>query len=77
MRLALAVVVAIIVAACAVEQSSSERGLLRGDGGRSARAALDAEAILQGMAQARNASERVAHDIHQTAPGAASPAVTR
>jgi hypothetical protein len=77
MRLTLALVVAIIVAACAVQQASSERDFVRGDGARSARAALDAAAIMQGMAQARDATQRVARDVHQTDPGVASPAVTR
>jgi hypothetical protein len=77
MRLALALVVAIIVGACAVVQSSSEQGFVRSDGARSARAALDAAAILQGMDQARNASERVARDNRQFAPGTAPPALTR
>ncbi len=77
MRLALALVVAVIVAACAVQQSISERGFVRSDGARWAQASLDAEAILQGMAQARNASERVARDSHQNDPDAAPPAITR
>ncbi len=77
MRLALALVVAVIVAACAVVQSSSQRAFLGDDGARSAQAALDAEAILQGMEQARNASERVARDNRQYAPGTALPSVTR
>ena len=77
MRLALALVVAFIVAACAVQQASSDREFLRGDGARSAQATLDAVAIMQGMAQARDASQRVARDLPPDAPGAASPAVTR
>jgi hypothetical protein len=77
MRLASALVVAFIVAACSVQQSSSERSFVRGENARSAQAALDAEAILRGMAQARNASEWVARDIHQNEPGAAPSAITR
>jgi hypothetical protein len=77
MRLALAVVVAILVAACAIGQSSSERSFVGSDGLRMAQAALDAEAILQGMDQARDATQRVARDLHDNGPGATSPAVTR
>jgi hypothetical protein len=69
--------VAFIVAACAIGQSGAEHGFVRGDGARAAQAALDAQAILQGMAQARDASQRVARDIHQNEPGAAPAAVTR
>ena len=57
--------------------SDSDREFLRGDGARSAQATLDAVAIMQGMAQARDASQRVARDLHPDDPGAASPAVTR
>ena len=77
MRLALALVVAFIVAACAIQQSSSELGFLRSDGARSAQAALDAEAILQGMAHARDTNERVARDNRQYAPATTPPALTR
>jgi hypothetical protein len=77
MRLALAIVVAIIVAACAVQQSSSERSFVSSDGARMALAALDAEAILQGMDQARDANRRVARDLQENGSGATSPAVTR
>lgn len=77
MRLVVALVVAIVVAACAIQQSSSELSLVGGDGTRSAQAALDAEAILHGMAQARNANERVAGDSRQFAPGTTEPALTR
>ncbi len=77
MRLALALVVAVIVAACAIEQSGADHGFVLGDGARSARAALDAQAILQGMAQARDASQRVARDNRQDAPGTTPPALTR
>jgi len=77
MRLALALVIAVIVAACAIEQSSSKGGFVRDDGARAAQAALDAEAILRGVTQARDSSERVARDIQQNNPGAALPTVTR
>ena len=53
MRLALVLVVALIVAACALQQSSAERNFVRGESARGAQAALDAEAIMRGMAQAR------------------------
>lgn len=77
MRVALVVVVALIVAACAVQQSSSERGFLLGNGARGAQAALDAEVILQGMNQARDIAQRVARDVNQTNPGTPLPPVTR
>jgi hypothetical protein len=77
MRLTLALVVAFVVAACAVGQSASERDFVRGDGARSAQASLDAAAIMQGMAQARDASQRVARDVPQGSPVAAPAAVTR
>jgi hypothetical protein len=77
MRLVVALGVAIVVAACAIQQSGSGVSLLGGEGARSAQAALDAEAILQGMAQARSANERVAGDNRQFAPGSAAPALTR
>lgn len=77
MRLASALVMALIVAACAVQQSSSEQSLVRGDGARSAQAALDADAILRGVAQARAASEWVARDNHNNEPGVAPSAITR
>jgi hypothetical protein len=76
MRLAIAVVVASIVAACAVQQTLSERSFVRDDGARSAQAVLDADAILQGMAQARDSSQRLARELHPNDPSAA-PAVTR
>jgi len=77
MRLAVALVVAIVVAACAIQQSGSGLSLMRGEGARSAQAALDAEAIMQGMARAREANERVAGDNRQFAPGSTAPALTR
>ncbi|HVC63673.1 MAG TPA: hypothetical protein VND19_25315 [Acetobacteraceae bacterium] len=75
MRLTLALIVAFIVAACALEQSRSGGGFLQGDGARSTQAALDAEVILQGMTQARDSRQRVARDVHQDNPGAAPPPV--
>jgi hypothetical protein len=77
MRQASALVVAFAVAACAVQQSSSERSFVRGENARSAQAALDAEAILRGVAQARDASQRVARDLRQNEPGTTPSAVTR
>jgi hypothetical protein len=77
MRLVIPLVVAIVVAACALQQSGSGLSLVRGEGARSAQVALDAEAILQGMAQARSANERLAGDNRRFAPGAAEPALTR
>jgi hypothetical protein len=77
MRLAFALAVAFIAAACAVQQSSSERSFVGNDGARGAQAVLDAEAIMQGMAQARDATQRVARDVHQNELDAAPSAVTR
>jgi hypothetical protein len=77
MRLVLALVVAFIVAACAIQQSSSKLGYVLSDGARSAQATLDAEAILQGMTQARNANERLARDNREYAPSTTAPAITR
>ncbi len=77
MRLVIALVVAFIVAACAIQQSGSRLGYVLGDGARSAQAALDAEAILQGMVQARDTNQRLARDNQQHAPGTPLPAVTR
>jgi hypothetical protein len=77
MRLALVLVVALIVAACALQQSSAERNFVRSESARGAQAALDAEAIMRGMAQARDSSQWVARDLRQTNPGATPPSVTR
>jgi hypothetical protein len=77
MRLAFALVVAFAVAACAVQQSSSERSFVRGENARAAQAALDAEAIMRGVAQAREASQWVAGDQRQNEPGTTPSAVTR
>jgi hypothetical protein len=77
MRLALALIVAFVVAACAIGQSGPQQGFVYGGGARAAQAAIDAEAILQGMAQARGANERLARELHQSTPGAAPPSVTR
>jgi hypothetical protein len=77
MRLLLALVVVVIVAACAVEQSSPVGGFVRGDNARAAQVAYDAEVILQGMNQARDSAQRVARDIHRSDPGTAQPPVTR
>ncbi len=77
MRLILAVVVTSIVAACASAQSGSQRVFVRSDGAREAQAALDADAIMQGMAQAREASQQVARDLLQIQPGAVPAPVTR
>jgi hypothetical protein len=77
MRLTLALVVAVIVAACAIEQSGAEHNFVYGDGAREAQAELDARAIQRGMEQARDDSQRVARDTRQTAPGTAPAALTR
>jgi hypothetical protein len=61
MRYILAVAVAIVVAACTLGQSASERAFLNG-GSRAAQARQDADAILQGMQRAQLSEERVARD---------------
>lgn len=63
MRFAFAIAVAIVLAACALEQSSSEHALL-GGGWRAVQAEKDAAAIMQGMARAQWTSERVARDTN-------------
>jgi hypothetical protein len=73
MRFVLAIAVAIVVAACALEQSGSNRAFLDG-GSRSAQAARDADSILEGMQHAQLDSERVARD---TNGNGATPALTR
>lgn len=76
MRLALALVVACVVASCGFGPSGP-LGFGGGDAARSAQASLDAEAILQGMAQVRGSDEFVARDINHPAPGSNAPQVTR
>jgi hypothetical protein len=61
MRYILAVAVAIVVAACTLGPSASERAFLDG-GSRGAQARQDADAILQGMQRAQQSEERVARD---------------
>ena len=76
MRFAFALAVAIIVAACALQQTSSEHAFLDG-GTRATQATLDADAILRGMAQARQSRERVARDAGPNGGGPTPSAVTR
>jgi acyl carrier protein phosphodiesterase len=56
MRLVVALVTFVCLTACSAtpDQSSSEQALMRQDGWRQRQAELDAQAILEGMAQARN-----------------------
>ncbi len=61
MRYILAISVAIVVAACTLGQSPSERAFLNG-GSRDAQARQDADAILQGMQRAHLSEDRVARD---------------
>jgi len=78
MRVVLALIVACLVAACGFgAQSSGERALLWGDSVRSARAALDVQAILQGMDEARGSDQRVARDINRRVPETPPAPVTR
>ena len=77
MRLAPVLVLACLLSACGAEQSSIERVFIDGaDSARAARADLDAQAILQGMEQARRAEDTVARAIDHASPEAPSP-VTR
>lgn len=64
MRYILAVSVAIIVAACTLGQSPSERAFVDG-GSRAALARQDADAIVQGMRRAQLTDDRVARDGDQ------------
>jgi hypothetical protein len=67
-----------LLAACGLGgQSSGERAFVSGDAARSAQAVLDAQAIIQGMEQARITDERVARDINHAVPETAPPQVTR
>jgi len=78
MRLILALVVACFVAACGLDgQSGAGRAFVDGNNARSVQAVLDAQAIMQGMEQARTADQRVARDINRVNPEAAPSAVTR
>jgi hypothetical protein len=77
MRLAVAIAVGVLLAACASQQHSSQQVYLGGNGARSAEAALDAEVIMHGMAQARSSNETVARDLRQGAPGTVLTPVTR
>ena len=75
MRFAIAFAVAVILAACALQQTSSERAFVGRDStSRAAQVALDAAAIMQGMAQARQSDERVAR---ATRGMGAEPGVTQ
>ena len=78
MRLALAIVVACLLAACGLGgPSGGDRAFLGGSALRSAQAALDAQAILQGMDQARSQNQRVARVNDRAVPETAAPSVTR
>lgn len=61
MRLLLAFFAVACIASCGLQQSQSEHELVRyDDEWRQRQAVLDAEAILQGMAQARRRQEEMA-----------------
>ena len=76
MRLTLAFAVAAVVAACGLQQTGSSRIFDR-SGSRASQATLDADAILHGMAQARQSNERVARETGRDGARAASPALAR
>lgn len=61
MRYIIAAVVAIVVAACTLGPTASERAFLNG-GSRESQARQDADAIMQGMQRAQMSEERVARD---------------
>jgi hypothetical protein len=75
MRLTVSLIVVVILAACALQQTGGERSLIFGGSARDAQAALDAEVIMQGMAQARSASQRLARATHDN--GSDPRALTR
>jgi hypothetical protein len=61
MRWLLALITIACLSACGLQQSQSEHALVRyDDEWRQKQAVLDAEAILQGMAQARQSREETA-----------------
>jgi acyl carrier protein phosphodiesterase len=62
MRVAVVFVTFVGLAACSAtpEQSPSEQALTRQDGWRQRQAELNAQAILEGMAQARNRAQALA-----------------
>jgi hypothetical protein len=61
MRLIAWLLILVSVAACGTEQTQSEHALVRPDGEmRQRQVILDTEAILQGMAQARQRSQELA-----------------
>ena len=61
MRLIAALLTFVSLAACGAQQSQSEHALVRyDDEWRQRQAVLDAEAIMQGMAQARERAQNVA-----------------
>lgn len=64
MRLAAALLAFACLSACNTVPTRSEQALVRDDDWRQQQAARDAEAILQGMAQARQQAEEMA----RTAP---------
>ena len=73
MRFVFAIVVAVILAACALEQSSSERAFVDG-GSNGAQVARDADVIMQGMTRAQYDNQRVARDTNTAAP---APTIAR
>jgi len=58
MRFAAAGIVFLLFAACSTAPQTAEQALVRDDGWRNQQAVLDAEAIMQGMAQARHRAEQ-------------------
>ena len=60
MRLTAALLTLVCLAACGGVQTASEHSLTRDDEGRLRRVELDAQAIMQGMAQARQRAAQLA-----------------
>ena len=60
LRLTAALLTLVCLAACGGVQTASEYSLARGDEWRQRQAELDAQAIMQGMAQARQRAEQLA-----------------
>jgi hypothetical protein len=61
MRLTAALLTLVFLAACGGVQTASELSLARGDEWRQRQVELDAQAIMQGMTQARQRAEQLAH----------------
>jgi hypothetical protein len=78
MRLLLVLVVTCLLSGCAAGGPGGARAFLDGSAStRAARAELDAQAIQQGMEQARSSDQRMARILVPVGPAAKPDAVTR